>query len=236
MTLAYAIHLALAVNIYRREADGVQKLADMAIALAAEHGFERWGAAGLMRRGWTLVQQGAVADGIAQIRQGLTVWGSQLGRSHFLALLAEAHGKAGEVDAGLLALDEALAIAQGRSERLYEAERHLIRGELLRQREAGSGGPRVFPGEPPTAGGPASPSWPWPGEPERCFREAISIARRQGAKSLELRAATSLSRLWQSEGKRADARQVLGDIHRWFTEGYETPDWRDAQAQLDTLR
>jgi tetratricopeptide (TPR) repeat protein len=214
-TLAYAVHLAAALHTYRREPRIVQQFAEMAIALASEHGFERWHGGGLMRRGWALAQQGAPEEGIAQMRQGLASWGSQLGRSHLLGLLAEAHGIAGQVDAGLLAVDEALVIAAEKSERHDEAELHRIRGELLLQAgRAGRDG----------------------GEAEACFRQAIDIARRQGAKTLELRAAASLGRFWQGRGKRLEAREMLGEIYTWFTEGFDTPDLREVKALLDGLQ
>jgi tetratricopeptide (TPR) repeat protein len=213
-TLAYTIHLAAALHTYRREPREVRRFADMAMTLAGEHGFERWQVGGLMRRGWALAHQGAALEGIAQLREGLAIWGSQLGRSHLLGLLAEAHGIAGEADAGLQVLDEALAIAQEKSERQDEAELHRLRGELLLQRDPAAHGH---------------------GETEACFRTAIDVARRQGAKMLELRAATSLSRLWQRGDRRAEARQMLAAIHAWFTEGFDTQDLREARTQLDAL-
>jgi predicted ATPase len=134
--------------------------------------------------------------------------------THFLAMLAEAHAQAGDFEAGLPVLDDALAVARRGAERHYEAELHRLKGELvLRQ-----------------ATPPASHD-----EAEGCFVRAIEIARLQGAASLELRAVTSLGRLWQRRGKLDDARQMLGEIYRRFTEGFDTADLREARALLDAL-
>jgi DNA-binding NtrC family response regulator/predicted ATPase len=215
-TVGYALHLTSAVHTYRRDPPAVQQLADAAIALAHDQGFERWLGSGLMRRGWALAEQGAPAEGIAQMREGLAVWRSHLGLTHFLAMLAEAHARAGDFDAGLPVLDDALALAHTSAEHHYEAELHRLRGELaLRQ---GIHRPHASHDE-----------------PEDCFRRAIEIARSQGATSLELRAVMSLGRSWQTQGKLAEARQMLAEIYGRFTEGFATPDLREARALLDEL-
>jgi predicted ATPase len=130
----------------------------------------------------------------------------------FLVLLAEAYGKVGRLGEGLDALDEALEWVHRNDERLYEAEAYRIRGELLLRDDV-----------PDTAGA------------EQCFQRALQVARDQQAKSWELRAATSLSRLWEQEGKRDDAREVLMPVYGWFTEGFDTADLRDARVLADRL-
>ena len=133
-------------------------------------------------------------------------------RSYFLALLAEAHGTMGQPAAGLTALAEALTLVDTTGERWYEPELYRLKGELLLQQSSDH-----------------------QAEAESCFHHAIAVAHTQQAKSFELRAATSLSRLWQSQGKREEARQVLGHIYVWFTEGFDTADLQDAKALLDAL-
>ena len=134
-----------------------------------------------------------------------------MGRSHQLASLAEAYGKAGQVEEGLAALAETLAVVNRTGERFYEAEAHRLQGELLRMQGADLG------------------------EVEACFRQAIQVARQQQAKSWELRAVMSLCRLWQEQGKREEARQMLAEIYGWFTEGFDTPDLREARVLLEEL-
>jgi predicted ATPase len=138
--------------------------------------------------------------------------GAELARPYFLALLAEAYGMIRKPAAGLTALAKALTLADKTGERWYEPELYRLKGELLLQQSSDNHT-----------------------EAETCFQQAIAIAQNQQAKSLELRAATSLARLWQSQGKREEARQVLGDIYGWFTEGFDTVDLKEAKALLDEL-
>jgi predicted ATPase len=134
--------------------------------------------------------------------------GVEYARPYFLALLAEQYRKAGDVEQGMSVLAEGLATADARGERWCEAELHRTKGELLLLR-----GEDV--------------------EAEAAFSRALAVAHSQEAKSLELRAATSLARLWQTQGKPAEARQLLVEIYGWFSEGFDTPDLRDARALLD---
>jgi predicted ATPase len=130
----------------------------------------------------------------------------------FLGLLAEACERAGQVEEGLRALHEALEVMQTSEERLYEAEVYRLRGELLLQQSTAQ-----------------------QGEAEASLQQALTVARRQQAKSWELRAAMSLSRLWQGQGKQEEARQLLAQIYGWFTEGFDTPDLQEARALLAAL-
>ena len=133
-------------------------------------------------------------------------------RPYCLALLAESHGTLGQPEAGLTVLTEALALVDTTGERWHEPELYRLKGELLLQQSSDN-----------------------QAEAESCFHHAISIAQNQQAKSWELRAATSLARLWQQQGKQDEARQVLGDVYGWFTEGFDTADLQDAKTLLDAL-
>jgi predicted ATPase len=170
-------------------------------------------------------------EGTEQIQQGLAAWratGAGFSQTYFLALLAEACGSLGKPSDGLTVLDEALMLVDKTGERSYEAELYRLKGELLLQQSTSVGvllaAPIVGRASPaPTA------------EAETCFHQALDIARRQQAKSLELRAAMSLSRLWQQQGKRAEALELLAPIYGWFTEGFDTADLKEAKTLLEEL-
>jgi predicted ATPase len=149
-----------------------------------------------------------------------------------LALLAESLKAGGRNDEGLAVAAEALAIVEATGERFYEAELHRLRGELLLRQEAAEG--RPSPAE-PTAASPHDPDPSGLAEAEACFRRALDVARRQGAKSLELRAALSLARLLGDRGRPAEGRRLLAATFGWFTEGWDTPDLQDARALLEEL-
>jgi predicted ATPase len=152
------------------------------------------------------------------LRQGLTYWettGVQYRRPLFLAWLAEAYGKAGQVEEGLKVVDEALAQVERTGERYYEAELHRLKGELLMMQDDETE-TNLY-------------------QAEGCFQHAIEVSRRQQAKSCELRAVMSLCRLWQRQGKAAEAHQVLAEIYDWFTEGFDTTDLIEARALLEEL-
>jgi predicted ATPase len=159
-------------------------------------------------------------------------------RPYYLALLAEAYGKSGQAEEGLDVLAEALAVVAKTGECWWEAELYRLKGELLlRQAAAGRGS---FTASRGTARGAkadveATGRSPRQTEAETCFRQALAIARRQQAKSLELRAAMSLSRLWQHQGKHEEARRLLAPIYSWFTEGFDTADLQEAKALLEEL-
>jgi predicted ATPase len=175
-------------------------------------------------RGWALAEQGQGKEGISQIRQGLIDYqatGAELFRPHHLALLAEAYQKNGQVEEGLATLAEALAFVDRTGERFYEAELYRIKGELTLAQSSVTD-PRLLVPDPQ-------------GEAEACFLKAIEIAQKQQAKSLELRAATSLARLWQQQSKQKEAHQLLSTIYGWFTEGFDTKDLQEAKALLEEL-
>src|SRR5215471_17926247 len=143
--------------------------------------------------------------------------GAEVLRPFFLALLAEAYGKVGQTEDGLTVLAEALALISKTRERFYEAEVYRLKGTLTLQSKVQ--GPKSKVEE----------------DAEECFRKAVEIARRQGAKSLELRAAMSLAQLWQRQNEMDDARELLEEVYGWFTEGFDTKDLRDAAALLSEL-
>ena len=217
----------------RREGQLTQERAEAARALASEQEFPLWLALGTFSRGWALAEQGQEEEGIAQMRQGLDAcraMGLQLGRPGVLALLAETQGKVGQVAEGFKVLDEATAVMHKTEERQDEAELYRLKGELtLKQSGVRSPASDVPNTQHPT------PSTQAEAEAEECFLQALAVARKQQAKSLELRAAVSLSRLWQKQGKKEEARQMLAEIYYWFTEGFETKDLQEAKALLDEL-
>jgi predicted ATPase len=143
--------------------------------------------------------------------------------------LAEAYGKIGQAERGLAVLAEALAAVDRNGERFHEAELYRLKGTLTLQSKVQSLKSKV----PNTQH--LTPSTHAETEAEACFLKAIEIARKQQAKSLELRAVMNLSRLWQSQGKKAEARQILAEIYGWFTEGFDTKDSQEAKALLEEL-
>jgi predicted ATPase len=192
-----------------------QERLETQLALCTEHGFVHYLGWGTLMAGWSLAVQGQVVEGIAQMRQGLVTWratGSRGVGPWMLALLAESRGKVGQVEEGLHALREALELMQTTQDRVYEAEVYRLQGELLLQQSAAQQEEAVA-----------------------CFQQALAVARRQQAKALELRATMSLARLWQQQGKRDEARELLAPIYGWFTEGFDTADLQEAKVLLDEL-
>jgi predicted ATPase len=214
-SLAYALASVSALHQLRREQQVVQERAEATIALSREQGFPYWLAIGTIRRGSALAAQGQGAEGVQQIQQGIAAWratGADVNRPWFLALLAEACGKAGKAEEGLAAVAEALTVVHTRANRVCEAELYRLKGELQLMLATDNAA-----------------------EAETCFRQALAVARQQQARSLELRAALSLARLWQQQGKRAEARQLLAEVYGWFTEGFGTTDLQEAKALLEEL-
>jgi len=210
--------LTRTVHRFSLEVKATQERAKELFALSTEHGFPITLAVGAAHQGWALAEQGLGEEGITQIRQGIDTWratGSTLFYQPFLlAMLAEAQGKGGLPEQGLTVLAEALTIVNKTGERFWEAELYRLKGELTLQCEVQGSQFKVQD------------------EAAECFRGAIEIAQRQSAKSLELRAVMSLSRLWRNQGKQAQARQMLAEVYGWFTEGSDTADLKEARALL----
>jgi class 3 adenylate cyclase/predicted ATPase len=234
-SLSFALYVAAVVYQYLQQVQATQEHTEALMALSTEQGFRQRLAQGRILLGWTLVEHGQLAEGIAQMRQSAAAYGAtgaDLGRSYYLALLAEAYSQGGQAEAGLAVLAEALAAMDEHDIRFNEAELFRLKGELLLRELAEEGSWPINSAKPfplPEVEPPALT------EVETCFRQALEIASRQDAKSLELRAAISLSRLWQQQGKSAAARELLAGIYGWFTEGFDTVDLQAAKALLDTL-
>jgi TOMM system kinase/cyclase fusion protein len=214
-SLGFALAFAAWLHQLRREGHAAHERAAALIALATDQAFPFWDSWGTVLRGWALAEQGQCAEGIAQLRQGIAAWratGAALQLPYYLALLVEAYGKAGQAEEGLRVLAEALTAVHKTGERQHEAELYRLKGELLLKQDV-----------------------PDEQEAESCLRQAVDVARQQQAKSLELRAAMSLSRLWQYQGKRVRAHDLLAPIYGWFTEGFDTTDLQEAKALLDVL-
>jgi predicted ATPase len=210
-----AQHYAALLHHRRHEAPAVQAQADALLTLATGQGFPLWASLGTFWWGWALAVQGQGEAGLAQMYQGMTAvlaTGQMLSRPLGLVLLAEAAEHVGQVEEGLRLLAEALTAfeASGRGDML--AETYRLQGELLLRQDV-----------------------PDAAQAEACFQQALAVARRQQAKSWELRAAMSLSRLWLQQGRNKEAHDLLAPIYDWFTEGFDTADLQEAKALLAEL-
>ena len=217
--LGGALLSAADLHLLRRESRAVREAADATIDLATREGFPYYVARATILRGWALADQGEVEAGIAEIRRGLAAYdamGARLWLPCCLGLLAEALGKAGEIDEALTVSAEALETAIRTGEREYEAELHRLKGELT----------------PPEASASRKSEMRSPQEAEECFHRAIAVARRQGAKSFELRASVSLARSWQRRGETKAAHRMLSETSGRFTEGFDSKEWLEAKALL----
>jgi predicted ATPase len=215
-SLAVSLPWAAYLHQSCREVSLVQERAEALIGLAAEQGFQFWLAVGTIFRDWALVKQGRQSEKeMARLRQGLAAYwttGAELNQTYWLALLAEVYGTVGQAKEGLDRLREALAVVEESGEHHWEAELYRLTGELLLHQTV-----------------------PDAQQAEACFYQALATARRQQAKSLELRATMSLARLWQRQGKRAEVYRMLAEVYGWFTEGFDTADLQEAKALLDVL-
>jgi predicted ATPase len=213
-TLTYAEYFVAVICQCRRDVAATQAHADALLAMAAVYRLTLRAEQGRLLQGWALVMQGEAATGVAHLRQALASpdVGPESLRSYWLAALAEAYGRAGQPQAGLQVLAKAVTLMATTAIRWWKAEGYRLQGESLLQ----------LP----------SPDVP---QAEASFLRALEVARRQQAKALELRAALSLARLWQGQGQRAAARQLLAEIYGWFTEGFNTADLQEAKALLNEL-
>jgi len=212
---ASALSWAAALHQLRGEIGRTREVAEINLALTAEEIIPFFRSHAVMFRGWARVEEGQGEEGIAQLREGLAAYralGAELECTHWLALLAEAYRDSGRPAEALRLIAEALDHVTQTGVVYYEAELHRLEGELR---------PRLDAGDEQRA--------------ETSFRHALEIARKQQAKSWELRAATSLARLWGEQGRRTEARELLAPVYGWFTEGFDTADLKEAKRLLDEL-
>jgi len=212
-SLAASLALGTLLLLLSRDNVALDKRAGQLVAVATEQGFSRWHAQGTICRGWVKVKNGDVAEGTSLLRSGSKAYratGSLSWMPHYFALLARACEIAGQIEEGLTLLDDALELAERTGERLLEAELNRHKGRSLERR-----------GQSEVA--------------EELYRQALGIAVEQEAKLWELRAAMSLARLRRDQGRHAAARDLLAAVYGWFTEGFDTPDLKDAKALLDEL-
>jgi predicted ATPase len=215
LSLAFTLHFAACLRQLRREAHEAERLAAATMTLATDNELGHWLGQSTIIYGWAVAAQEQREAGLAYLRQGLTAMdatGSELLRPYYLALLAAVYSDIGQPTAGQAMLAEAWTLVDKNGECWYAAELHRLQGALLLQQ----GTPAVH-------------------QAEQCFQQALHIARTQQARTFALRAATSLSRLWQQQGKQTEARELLAPIYGWFTEGFDTADLQEAKALLEEL-
>jgi predicted ATPase len=237
-------HVAF-VHLFRREGQEAHARAEALLNLAHEYGFALWLGIGMSLQGWALVERDVLSDareqgkaGLAQLREGLTAMramGAEISVPLYLGALAQGYGQGGQAEEGLRVIAEALAMVEKNEEHWSEAELYRLKGELTLHKSRVGGAHHA--GTVTEAGtvGRAHPTATAKDEAEVCFLKAIAIAQKQQAKSLELRATVSLARLWQQQGKRAEAHHMLSEIYNWFTEGFYTKDLQEAKGLLDEL-
>jgi predicted ATPase len=215
-TLANACYFAASLHRYRREPRQTREMSQTLMQLANEQGLILYQALGMVWHGWALTQEGQLSEGMQQIYRGASAFratGARAQQTQFVSMIAQTQVKRGQVAEGLATLGEALSVVARGGESYEEAELHRLQGEFLLLRQ------------------PAAE----PAEAEACFRQALAVARRQQTKSFELRAALSLARLLQAQGRAPEGRELLAEIYGWFTEGWETPDLREAKDLLEAL-
>lgn len=216
-TLANTLYWAATISQRRGEVGACQEGIGAVRTLAQEHGFDLVLAVEMSLRGWTLVRQGQEVEGLRQLRQGIAAEQATqclANLPYSLALLIEAYWHAGQSAAGWEVLVEGRRLVEAFGTHCHAAELHRLQGELILAQRTGSAPEQ---------------------EAEQCFVQALAVACQQQAKSLELRAAMGLSRLWQQQGKQDDARQLLAPIYGWFTEGFDTADLQEARGLLEAL-
>jgi predicted ATPase len=224
-SLAYALLVVTRVSQWRRDVPATLRWSEALMACCSEYGFGQHLSWAELLHGWALLAQGQREQGLAQMRQGLTAHDATQAvqwRPYFLAFLAEGYGQTGAPDEGLRLLAEALVAVQHTDEHMWEAELHRLQGELLLQAQHQQ--PALADDLSRRAAAEAS------------LRQALAVAGRQRAKSLELRAAMSLARFWQQQGKGAEAQALLAPVYGWFREGFDTADLQEARTLLDVLR
>ena len=214
-TIAWALIATCLTAVFVEPAAEVERLANEAVALAIEHGLAMFRGQAMTFQGWALLQRGNPEAALARIHDGLSA--ARATQAHifepiFLGFFAEALAQTGALPESMTVVAEALEIADASGQNWADAELFRLRGNLLI----------------------GSPS-PDQAEAEACFRKALAIARKQGSRGLELRAAINLARLRRDQGRRAEACDLLAPVYRWFTEGFDTADLKEAKALLDQV-
>ncbi len=224
---AVLLHFKSVLYQHQEKAEEVETTATQMLQICQEHGFSLWEAAATVMKGWALTELNRSEEGIAMIRKGIAAWEktrAELQLPLFLTLLAQAYQRAGQYTLALQTLDSALSVVTRTGERTYDAELTRRKGELC----------LVLGKETKAVGGKDVTSAVT--KAESYFQEALAIARRQGAKSWELRAALSLSELWCTQDRYREAYNLLRPIYMWFSEGFDTKDLRQARTLLEKLK
>jgi predicted ATPase len=215
MSVAFALSYGAMLKLCRRDPEAAHELADEARRVGMEHGFRYWSALGSTYRGIAQAALGRTAEGIAETLAGIESYratGSALGAAAVVVGLVSSYLRAGLADEALSAAERGLSVIEQTGARMSAAELYRLKGEAWLSRGA-----------------------PFEAQAQACFEQAIGIARQQEARSWELRAVTSLARLLAQRGRRDDARTMLAETYGWFTEGFDTPDLKDAKALLEEL-
>jgi class 3 adenylate cyclase/predicted ATPase len=214
--MAYASCHAALFRQHCRQASAVTELAETAIKIATEHSFAFWLALGTYLKAWAVAIQGDGDEGIRLLREAIAAYqstGAEIIVPFLLAMLAEVYERREGIKDGLVTVNHAFAALEKSGQRVWEAELQRLKGELILRHRRG----RIA-------------------QAEACFGRALRIARDKQARSWELRASTSLARLWAHQGERAQAHDLLAPVYHWFTEGFDTADLKNAKALLDELR
>lgn len=222
LSMAVALFGIAAIHKFRKEPRATQERVDPSIAFALEHDLSYWLATGTIIRSWALAMQGKEEEGMSSLQRGIEGYratGAEVSRPYWLSLLARVYSRMNQPENGLYALTEAFTLVQTTGEHRDEAELYRLKGELMLQQAKGK-----------------SPRSASEQEAEQCFLKALHISREQSAKSLELRAAISLGKLWNKKGRSIQAKQLVEEIYGWFTEGFETEDLREARQLLEELK
>ncbi len=213
LSLAFLENFTAQLYQNLRQPDKAREFAEACMALCDEQAIQLERAWVQCWYGWAIAELGETEDGLSQMRCALDTQlsiGAEVARPHSLAILTEALWHAGRTKEALQAVEEGLTVSDRHDERYYDAELWRLKGELMKMQDKAE-------------------------EAESCFHKAIQIARQQAAKSLELRACTSLAHLWQKQGNRKEAQQLLGETYSWFTEGFDTADLKQAASLLGEL-
>jgi predicted ATPase len=215
LTTGFAYALVAMFRYFRREPMVAQQIAQAGVDFCREHDVPVYPAFSTLVRGWALAELDRPEDGVADMHDGLEEWratGTGLMLPIFYAVLAEGYARWGKIEEGLKFLDKAFDRMRTTGECVWEPELHRFKGVFLLSQSAKN---EI--------------------EAEARFSKAIEVAQGQNARSFELRAATNLTRLWQGQGKMNEARDLLTPVYEWFTEGFDTPDLKDAKTLLGEL-